>query len=133
MNIVISVSGNTIDSPFDARFGRASAYCIVDTESDEWTTRENPALGAVGGAGVQAAQFITKLGVQAVVSGAFGPNAAGALQAAGVAMYIAPTDHASTGSDVLALFKRGKLERTRRRPTPVTTVEGADDHRRRER
>lgn len=112
MKIAISVSGNTIDSLFDARFGRASAYCIVDTESDEWTTHENPSLGAVGGAGVQAAQFITELGAKAVVSGAFGPNAASTLQAAGVAMYIAPTDHASTARDLLALFKGRKLERT---------------------
>ena len=75
MKLAISISGNTLDSPFDTRFGRASAFCIVDTESDEWEAFENPALSASGGAGVQAAQFIARHGAQAVVSGAFGPNA----------------------------------------------------------
>ena len=60
MKLAISISGNTLDSPFDARFGRAAAFCIVDTETGEWQAFENPALSASGGAGVQASQFVAE-------------------------------------------------------------------------
>ena len=109
MKLIISITGNKLNSPFDPRFGRAAAFCLVDSETGKWSAYENPALSASGGAGVQAAQFIAKLGAQAVVSGAYGPNAFDTLFPAGVEMYIAPTDSPLTGADVLALFKEGKL------------------------
>ena len=109
MKIAITISGDRLDSPFDARFGRAAAFCLVDSETGEWSVHQNPALAASGGAGVQAAQFVAKLGAQAVVSGAYGPNAFDALSPAGVEMYLAPTGDTLTAADVLALFKAGKL------------------------
>jgi predicted Fe-Mo cluster-binding NifX family protein len=112
MKSTISISGNKLESPFDPRFGRAAAFCIVDSETGEWTAHENPALSASGGAGVQAAQFVAKLGAQAVVSGAYGPNAADTLSPAGIEMYLAPTSESLTAADVLALFKAGKLQKT---------------------
>jgi predicted Fe-Mo cluster-binding NifX family protein len=111
MKLAISISGNKLDSPFDPRFGRAAAFCLVNSETGEWATHENPALSASGGAGVQAAQFIAKLGAQAVISGAYGPNAFDALSPAGIEMYLAPTDETLTATDVLALFKAGKLDK----------------------
>ncbi|HUZ17728.1 MAG TPA: NifB/NifX family molybdenum-iron cluster-binding protein [Spirochaetia bacterium] len=125
MKLAISISGHAIDSQFDARFGRAAAYCIVDTESGEWTVHENPALSASGGAGVQAAQFVAKLGAKAVVSGAFGPNASSTLQAAEIEMYVAPTDHAATAAEVVSTFKTGGLTKT-----TGATNEGHHDPRR---
>ncbi len=109
MKLAISISGNTIESPFDSRFGRAAAFCLVDSETGEWTAHENPALSASGGAGVQAAQFVVKLGAQAVISGAYGPNAFDTLSPAGIEMYLAPTGETLTAAQVLALFKAGKL------------------------
>ena len=109
MKLVISITGNTLESTFDARFGRAAAFCLVDSETGEWSVHENPALSASGGAGVQAAQFIAKLEAQAVVSGAYGPNAFETLSPARIEMYIAPTDKPLTASGVLVLFKEGKL------------------------
>ena len=111
MKIAISISGNKLESPFDPRFGRAAAFCLVDSETGEWSAHENPALSASGGAGVQAAQFIAKLGAQAVVSGAYGPNAFDALSPAEIEMYLAPADETLTAADVLALFKVGKLSK----------------------
>lgn len=111
MKLAISISGNKLESAFDPRFGRAAAFCLVDSETGEWTAHENPALSASGGAGVQAAQFIAKLGAQAVVSGAYGPNAFDALSPAGIEMYLAPTSETLTAADVLALFKAGKLSK----------------------
>ena len=112
MKIAISISGKKLEAPFDPRFGRAAAFCLVDSETGEWTAHENPALSASDGAGVQAAQFIAKLGAQAIVSGAYGPNAFDTLTPAGIAMFLAPTGEDLTAADVLALFKAGKLSKT---------------------
>jgi predicted Fe-Mo cluster-binding NifX family protein len=111
MKLAISISGNKLEYPFDPRFGRAAAFCLVDSETGEWTAHENPALSASGGAGVQAAQFVAKLGAQAVISGAYGPNAFDTLSPAGIEMYLAPTDETLTAADVLAMFKAGKLSK----------------------
>lgn len=109
MKLIISISGNKLESPFDPRFGRAAAFCLVDSETGEWTAHENPALSTAGGAGVQAAQFVAKLGAQAVVSGAYGPNAFDTLSPAGIEMYLAPTGESLAAAEVLTLFKAGKL------------------------
>lgn len=111
MNIAISISGNKLESSFDPRFGRAAAFCLVDNETGDWTAHENPALSAAGGAGVQAAQFVAKLGAQVVISGAYGPNAFNTLSPAGIEMYLAPADETLTATDVLALLKAGKLDK----------------------
>jgi predicted Fe-Mo cluster-binding NifX family protein len=112
MKIAISISGNKLESPFDPRFGRAAAFCLVESETGTWTAHENPALSASGGAGVQAAQFVVQLGAQAVVSGAYGPNAFDTLSPAGVEMYLAPTGESLSAAEVLELFKAGKLNKT---------------------
>jgi predicted Fe-Mo cluster-binding NifX family protein len=109
MKLAISVAGKTLDSSFDARFGRAVAFCIVDTETGAWQTFDNPALSASGGAGVQASQFVAKHAVQAVVSGAFGPNAFDTLAAAEIEMYLAPGNEAHTAAEILEMFKAGGL------------------------
>ena len=109
MILAISISGKTLDSPFDSRFGRALAFCIVDTETDKWQAFDNPALSASGGAGVQASQFVAEKGAQIVVSGAFGPNAFDTLYAAEVKMYLAPGNEAHTADEILKMFKAGLL------------------------
>jgi len=109
MKLAISISGKTLDSPFDTRFGRASSFCIVDTESGEWQAFDNPAISASGGAGVQASQFVASQGAQAVVSVAFGPNAYDTLAAADIKMYIAPGDPAHSATEILEMFKAEKL------------------------
>jgi predicted Fe-Mo cluster-binding NifX family protein len=109
MKLAISTSGNSLKSPFDARFGRAAAFSIVDTETGDWEAFDNPASSASGGAGVQASQFVAKQGVQAVVSGAFGPNAFDTLAAAEIEMYLAPSNQAHTAAEILEMFKAGGL------------------------
>ncbi len=111
MKIAISISGNTPDSPFDARFGRATAFYIVDMDTGQGQVFDNPALTASGGAGVQAAQFVARQGVAAVVSGAFGPNAFDTLAAAGVELYLAPENKRYSAAEILTMFKAGALNR----------------------
>jgi predicted Fe-Mo cluster-binding NifX family protein len=112
MKIAVSISGKTLDSPFDSRFGRAALFCIVETETDQWNIFENPAISASGGAGVQAAQFVAEKGVQAVISGAFGPNAYDTLAATEIKMFLAPMNEVYTGQKIVDLFKAGELAQT---------------------
>ena len=109
MKVAITISGDTIDAPFDTRFGRAAAFCVVESETGEWVVRDNPGLSASGGAGVQAAQEMAELGVQAVISGAFGPNAFTALGASGIAMCAAPPGVTITAREALSMFQRSEL------------------------
>jgi predicted Fe-Mo cluster-binding NifX family protein len=113
MKLAISVAGHTLDSAFDARFGRAAAFCIVDADTGAWTAHANPALTAAGGAGVQAAQRVAALGAQAVVSGAYGPKAYDTLSMAAIGMFLAPTDEPRSAAEILALFKAGALAEAR--------------------
>jgi predicted Fe-Mo cluster-binding NifX family protein len=107
MKIIISASGNTIEHPFNPRFGRADFFILVNSETREWQAFPNPAADARGGAGPQAVQFIVGQGAQAVISGRYGPNAYAALEAAGIRAYLA-----SEGSvaEVLQQFLDGQLE-----------------------
>ena len=55
---------------------------------------------------MQAAQFIAKLGAQAVVSGAYEPNTFDTLSPAGIKMYLAPTDETLIAADMLPCSKQ---------------------------
>ena len=109
MKIAISISGNDLDANFDTRFGRAFAFCFVDQDSNEWQVIDNPALSASSGAGVHAAQFVAKQGAQAVISGAFGPNAFDTLAAAEIDMYISSGNQDIKAKDILAEYNSGQL------------------------
>lgn len=106
MKVGFSAQGRDTDSLVDPRFGRCAYFLIVDTEGDHWEVLENPAQGAVGGAGIQAAQLVIQRGVEAVVTGHVGPNAMAALQAAGVRVFQSP---GGTVRENLELLKKGEL------------------------
>ena len=108
MKILLSVTSPKIDSDLDPRFGRAAHFLTVDLDTMDWQAFENPALNASGGAGIQAAQFVSEHQCQVVLSGDFGPNAFNALKAAGVGMYLYGS--AASVQQALDLFKAGKLE-----------------------
>lgn len=109
MKIAVTSEGKTLEAQADPRFGRCPFFVIVDSESLEFEALENEAVGAAGGAGVQAAQAVAGKGVQAVITGQAGPNAFQALHAAGVEVY---TGASGTVKDVLEDFKAGKLNKT---------------------
>lgn len=109
MKIAVSTQGNSLDAPFDPRFGRASHFVIVDDDTGAWQGYPNPARDAASGAGVQAAQFVAAHGAQAVISGDFGPNAFQALSAAGMEMVLGPDDDLAARA-VVAAHQRGQLQ-----------------------
>ena len=106
MRIVVTADGASLDAPASPVFGRCANYIFVDTATGQWEAVENPARGAPGGAGIQAAQFIVERGGQAVVTGQVGPNAMGVFQAAGVQAYLFP---GGTVREAVAAFQAGSL------------------------
>jgi len=109
MKIAITSSGTTLQSGVDPRFGRCPYYIIYDTENDSFEAIENKSSLAGGGAGIQAAQNISDMKAEAVITGNVGPNAFRVLSAASVKIY-----SGATGSikDAIEKFKNGEYEET---------------------
>jgi predicted Fe-Mo cluster-binding NifX family protein len=88
MKIAVTAQGPDPGSLVDPRFGRAHFFRVVDCETGQQTVVDNQAgANAVQGAGIQAAQTLAKLGVEAVVTGHVGPKAWTTLQAARIQVY----------------------------------------------
>lgn len=107
--ICISSTGNNLDAIIDQRFGRCQYFLIVETETMTIKTISNDATLSSGGAGIQAAQIVTKEGVESVVTGNIGPNAFQILQAAGIKVY---TGAKGTIQQVVENYKKGTLHET---------------------
>ncbi len=99
MKIAISSMGNQMDSLVDPRLGRAAWFIIVDTDTMDFNAIPNEAAEAGQGAGIQAAQLLSKQGVSAVITGNVGPNAFQALTAAGIRMFEAVDVSVKTAVD----------------------------------
>jgi len=108
MRIIVTAVGPFLDAEIDPRFGRGAYFVIVDTDTLDCRFEANSAVSAPGGAGTHAAQFAATQRAQAVVSGNFGPKAADALKAAGIAMYLPGS--AGTVRDMVARFRAGELQ-----------------------
>ncbi len=108
MKVAVTAVAPDISAQQEPRFGRAPYFVIVDTESMKWEGVENPGASATGGAAIQAVQFLSGKGVDAVVcAGNYGPNAFNSLKAAGIKMYANPRG-GPIGS-VIEAFKAGRL------------------------
>ena len=107
MKLAITSQGAGLDGPVDPRFGRAKYFVLVDTETGESSAHDNAQnLNAPQGAGIQAAQTVARLGVEAVLTGHVGPKAFTTLSAAKIAIY---TGISGTVKDAVEQFKQGKL------------------------
>ncbi|MCK4444803.1 MAG: NifB/NifX family molybdenum-iron cluster-binding protein [Thermoplasmata archaeon] len=106
MKIVVSSTGKDLKSGVDPRFGRCQFFLVVDLDSMKYSAAPNTAGGSAGGAGIEAAQMVSGMGVSAVLTGNIGPNAHRALNAAGIKVYVGAT---GTVSDSIERFKRGEL------------------------
>jgi len=109
MKIAVTATGPDLDAQVDPRFGRCAYFIFVDTDTMEFEAVPNPYVSAMGGAGIQAAQLVANKGATAVLSGAFGPNAAQTLSAVGVQMY---PNVMGTVREAVERFKRGELQAT---------------------
>ncbi len=107
MKLIVTATAPNFEAPVDPRFGRGAYFIVVDTDTMQWQAHQNQAVNAAGGAGSQAAQFVAQQGVEAVISGDFGPNAYIALAAGEVRMYLFGTSQ--TVSEAVANCVAGKL------------------------
>ncbi|MDP8247862.1 MAG: NifB/NifX family molybdenum-iron cluster-binding protein [Candidatus Tritonobacter lacicola] len=106
MKVIVTSQGTDLESQVDPRFGRCANFIIVDTESLEFSAVPNAAGGAIGGAGIQAGQFIAEQGIEAVITGNVGPNASRVLSGAGIKIYVGAS---GTVRQAVEDFKAGKL------------------------
>jgi predicted Fe-Mo cluster-binding NifX family protein len=109
MKICVSAVANSLDAQMDPRFGRCPYFVIVDSETMQFDTIPNMASGAMGGAGIQAAQTIASRGVKILITGNVGPNAFQALSAAGIKIVVGAF---GTVREVVEKYKRGELKET---------------------
>jgi predicted Fe-Mo cluster-binding NifX family protein len=108
MKVVVSATSASLDAQVDPRFGRCPYFLIVDAETMNFEALPNTSAGAMGGAGIQAAQTVASRGVQAVLTGSVGPNAFQALSAAGVNII---TGVSGTVREAVEKFKSGQLQK----------------------
>ena len=104
MKTVITSSGNTIESQFDKRFGRAAWFCIYDESSKEISFAPNEQVNANNGAGTKAAEKMVELGIKKVISGDFGPKAKDLLEKFNIQMVVIQDDD-STVQNIIQKIK----------------------------
>lgn len=107
--ICISATANNLDADLDPRFGRCAYFIIVDSISLQFIAIPNTGIGAVGGAGIQAAQTIASKGAKTVITGNVGPNAFKALSAAGIDII---TGASGTVRQAIEKYKKGEYKKT---------------------
>lgn len=115
MRVAISAQGIDVESAVDPRFGRCRYFVIVDPDTLEYEAVANPNIGAVGGAGIQAVRFLADRNVGAVLTGNVGPNAAAALEAAGIKVF---TGIGGSIKEALRQYREGKLSSSSRPSVP---------------
>jgi predicted Fe-Mo cluster-binding NifX family protein len=106
VKVAVSASGPTLDSEVDPRFARCSHLLVVDTESMDFETLENPAVDTPGGAGIRAARAVAGRGITAVITGNCGPNAYQALAAAGIQVVVGASGTVRQGVEA---YRQGTL------------------------
>lgn len=105
MNTVITSSGNSTESIFDRRFGRAAWFCLYNETSGETTFYLNENLPATNGAGTKAAEKMAEMNVEKVISGDFGPKAKELLEKLNIQMVIIQEDDITIGDLINRLKK----------------------------
>ncbi|MBC7081320.1 MAG: NifB/NifX family molybdenum-iron cluster-binding protein [Thermoplasmatales archaeon] len=91
MRILIATTSGGLEDSISSVFGRSPTYTLVEIEGNKIKNVEvlpNPFADSFRGAGIRAGQFAIDKGVNVVVAGNFGPNAAQILQKAGIEMLI---------------------------------------------
>lgn len=107
MKIVVTAKGEGLASPVEERFGRAAAFVVYDTVTKKAVGVSNDqSLQATQGAGIQAAETVSRLGAECLLTGHCGPKAFRALSAAGIRVY---NGARGTVADAVAAFEAGTL------------------------
>ncbi len=89
MKICIATNQGGLEDQVFPVFGRCPTFTFVDMEDKEIKNVEvipNEFAGAMGGAGIQAAQLVANKGANVVIAGNYGPNAYPILNQAGISV-----------------------------------------------
>ncbi len=117
LKIAITASGKDLDSNIDSRFGRTKNFIIIDDQTMEFECVPNiQNLNARSGAGIQAAQIVSKEGAEVVITGNCGPKAFAILNEANIKVIVGAS---GTVRDAIDRYKKGELK-----PTDSSNVEG---------
>lgn len=117
MKLVVTAKGETLESSVDQRLGRAQFFVLYDTETAGWSAHDNRQnLSSAQGAGIQAAQRISELGADVVLTGHCGPKAFAVLEAAHIAVC---TGASGTVKEAFDTFAGGDLH-----PAAAADVDG---------
>jgi predicted Fe-Mo cluster-binding NifX family protein len=117
MKIVVSAGGPGLEAQIDPRFGRAAGFVVFDTQTRKFEQVDNrQSLNAAQGAGIQAAEAVSRLGAECLITGHCGPKAYRALQAAGIRVYTGAT---GTVGEAIAALEQGRLQ-----PASAADVDG---------
>ena len=83
--IAVTSEGPDLDARVDPRFGRAAGFILVDLQTTNFEYIDNGRSQAVPrGAGIQAAEILSRNGASIVLTGFVGPRAFQTLAAAGI-------------------------------------------------
>jgi len=107
MKIGISATGPSIDDGVDQRFGRCPYYIIVDNETNDVKSIENPNVSQPSGAGISSAQLMANEGVKVILTGNCGPKAYQVFDAAGIEVI---TGVSGSVREAIEKYKAGKLK-----------------------
>lgn len=110
MKVVLTSTGDSLESEIDPRLGRCKYFIVYDTDEESFTVMDNKQnMELPSGAGVQAAQNIISSKAKAVITPNCGPKAFRSLSAAGIKIYSCKVTNVK---DVIEDFKAGKLQET---------------------
>jgi len=112
MKICLSASGKNKDSLVNPRFGRCPYFAVWDGQNLDFI--ENKAVQMARGAGVAAAQKVSDLGCQVVISGNIGPHAFYALKSMGIKVFAGVLG--KTINETLKDYQEGKLKEIQSAP-----------------
>lgn len=101
---IITSAGNTLESLFDKRYGRAAWFCLYDETSGESVFYENEFADAGHGAGLKVAEKTVEWEAKKVISGDFGPKAKELLEKLDIQMVILQ-DNGLTVQDIVQKLK----------------------------
>ena len=83
--IAVTSEGPNLDARVDPRFGRAAGFILVDPQTMHFEYVDNGASQVMPqGAGIQAAEIVSRAGADVLLTGFVGPKAFQALTAAGI-------------------------------------------------
>ena len=109
MKIAIALEENSYNSSLDKRFGRASYFILINTETNNFEIIENEAKDEATGAGLKAVKTLVNLGVNEIIAGEIGPKAEALIKNFEIPVY--KIGDLKTVDDVLKNYKENKLEK----------------------